>query len=69
MKSLPVLGKQKPERKFEVGQRVRVNLHTDRIEEAVIWAIVERADGLHLRVGFVGHEQTALIHGWQVVKD
>ncbi len=68
MLKLPVPGKQKPGRNFELGQRVRVNLPTDRIEEAVIGAIVERADGLHLRVGF-GHEQTALIHVRQVVKD
>ena len=30
--------------------------------------MVERTDGLRLQVDF-GHEQTALIHVWQVVKD
>ena len=56
------------ERIFEVGQHIRVNLlPTGRIEEAVIRAIVERADGPCIRVDF--GEQTALIRGWQVVKD
>jgi hypothetical protein len=54
--------------KFEVGEHIRVNLHTGRIEEAVIKAIVEHTDGLRLQVDF-GHEQTALIHEWQVVED
>jgi len=57
-----------PERKFQVGQHIRVNLHTGRIEEATIRAIVEDKDGLRLQVDF-GHEQTALIHVWQVVRD
>jgi len=57
-----------PERKFQVGQHIRVNLHTGLIEEATIRAIVEDKDGLRLQVDFV-HEQTALIHAWQVVDD
>jgi len=56
------------ERKFEVGQHIRVNLlPTGRIEQAVIRAMVERADGPSLRVDF--GEQTALIRAWQVMKD
>ena len=56
------------ERRFEVGQHIRVNLlPTGRIEEAVIRAIVERADGPSLRVDF--GEQTALIRAWQVLSD
>jgi len=56
------------ERKFEVGQQIRVNLlPTGRIEQAIIRAIVERSDGPSLRVDF--GEQTALIRAWQVMKD
>jgi hypothetical protein len=35
---------------------------------AVIRAVIEHTDGLRLQVDF-GHEQAALIHDWQVVKD
>jgi hypothetical protein len=58
----------KPERQFHVGQRIRINVHSGRIEEATVKAIVEHTDGLRLQVDF-GHEQTALIHLWQVVED
>jgi hypothetical protein len=58
----------KPERQFHVGQKIRINLHAGRIEDATVKAIVERTDGLRLQVDF-GHEQTALIHAWQVVED
>jgi transcription antitermination factor NusG len=58
----------KPERQFHVGQKIRINLHAGRIEEATVKDIVEHTDGLRLQVDF-GHEQTALIHVWQVVGD
>ena len=58
---------QKPER-FHVGQKIHINLHAGRIEEATIRAIVEHADGLRLQVDF-GFNQTALIYEWQVVGD
>jgi hypothetical protein len=58
----------KPERKFQVGQRIRINVHSGRIEDATVKAIVERTDGVRLQVDF-GHEQTALIHLWQVIED
>ncbi len=59
---------EKPEPKFHVGQRIQINLHSGRIEDATVKAIVEHTDGLRLQVDF-GHEQTALIHLWQVVED
>jgi hypothetical protein len=58
----------KPEPQFTVGQRIRINVHTGRIEDAIVKAIVEHTDGLRLQVDF-GHAQTALIHLWQVVED
>jgi len=45
-----------------------VSIHHGKIEDAVIRAVIEDADGLRLQVDF-GHEQTSLIHEWQVVKD
>jgi hypothetical protein len=58
----------KPEPEFHVGQRIRINAHSGRIEVATVKAIVEHADGVRLQVDF-GHEQTALIHLWQVIED
>jgi hypothetical protein len=57
-----------PERQFHVGQRIHINLHSGRIEDATVKAVVEHTDGLRLQVDF-GHEQMALIHLWQVVED
>jgi hypothetical protein len=34
----------------------------------VIRAVIESTEGLQLQVDF-GHEQTAIIHEWQVVKE
>jgi len=53
---------------YKVGDKIRVNLHRGKIEDAVIRAVIEHKDGLKLQVDF-GHEQTALINAWQVVKD
>jgi hypothetical protein len=47
----------KPERKFRVGEKVRVNLHAGKIVDATIRAIIPQADGLRLQVDF-GSEQT-----------
>jgi hypothetical protein len=58
----------KPERQFQVGQRIRINVHSGRLEDATVKAIVEHTDGVRLQVDF-GHEQTALIQMWQVVED
>jgi len=56
----------KPEREFHVGDKVKVNLHTGKIEEATVKAVIENEKGLHLQVDF-GHEQTALIKASQVL--
>jgi hypothetical protein len=59
---------EKPEPEFHVGQRIRINVHSGRIEDATVKAIVEHTDGVRLQVDF-GHERTALIRLWQVVED
>ena len=56
-----------PKREFTVGDKIRVNLHHGKIEDAVVRAVIEHTDGLKLQVDF-GHEQTALIEEWQVVE-
>jgi hypothetical protein len=52
---------------FAVGDRIRVNLHTGRIVEATIKAVINRTDGPRLQVDF-GKDETALIRSWQVVE-
>ena len=57
-----------PGRHFKAGDKIRVNLYRGRIEDAVVRAVIEHADGLKLQIDF-GHDQTALIDVGQVVKD
>jgi len=52
---------------FAVGDRIRVNLHTGRIVEATIKAVINRTDGPTQQVDF-GKDETALIRSWQVVE-
>ena len=53
---------------FYVGDRVEVNRNRRRIVDAVVKAItIDDKGRRRLQVDF-GHEQTALIHEWQVVK-
>ena len=54
-------------RQYKVGDHIQISLN-NRILDAVIRAVIEQTDGLRLQVDF-GHEQTALIHEWQVVKE
>ena len=58
----------KSEPTFGTGDRVKVNLHTGRIVDATIKAVIERTDGKRLQVDF-GKEETAFIHLWQVVEN
>ena len=55
------------EASYAVGDRLKVNLHTGRIVEATIKAIIERTDGKRLQVDF-GKDETAFVHLWQVVE-
>jgi hypothetical protein len=54
-------------KEFKPGQHIHINLSGRRIEEATIKAVIEHTDGIRLQVDF-GHDQTALIELWQVVK-
>jgi hypothetical protein len=54
-------------RQYKVGDRIQISLN-NQILDAVIRAIIEQTDGLRLQVDF-GHEQTALIYEWQMVKE
>jgi len=52
---------------YKVGEHLLVKLSGGRIVEAVVKAITESTDGVHLQVSF-GNE-TALIYLWQIVKE
>ncbi|HKC93564.1 MAG TPA: hypothetical protein VKB81_06035 [Nitrospira sp.] len=54
-------------RDFKAGDKVRVNLHHGKIEDAVVRAVTEHTDGTKLQVDVVGLDLTALIDTWQVV--
>jgi transcription antitermination factor NusG len=51
---------------FKVGDRVKVNMHSGRIVEAEVKAVVEKTQGVRLQVSF--GNQTALVYLWQVVE-
>jgi hypothetical protein len=59
----------KPEQdaSYAVGDLVKVNVHTGRIVDAMVKAVIERTDGKRLQVDF-GKDETALVHLWQVVE-
>jgi hypothetical protein len=59
--------KKPDDRQFRVGDKIRVNLHHGKLEDAVVRAIIDHEDGLKLQIDF-GHEQTALINLSQVVE-
>ena len=58
----------KPDREFHVGDKIRVNLHHGKIEDAVVRAVIQHANGIKLQVDVVGLELTALIDTGQVVE-
>jgi hypothetical protein len=60
-----VPAKKPAERHFQVGDKIRVNLNSGRIEEATVKAIIEHANGKKLQVDF-GHDQTALVDTRQI---
>jgi transcription antitermination factor NusG len=57
-----------PKRDFEVGDKVRVNLHHGKIEDAIVRAVNHDDDGIKLQVDVVGLDLTALIDTRQVVE-
>jgi hypothetical protein len=56
-----------PAKPHKVGDHIRVSMHGGKIVEAIIKAVIEHKDGLRFQVAF-GHDQTALIGEWQIVK-
>jgi hypothetical protein len=65
---LPVPARKKPpegDHKFQVGDRVTLTLHTGRIVDGTVRAIVERTDGTRLQVDY-GKDETALVEMWRV---
>jgi hypothetical protein len=55
------------EASYAVGDRLKVNLHTGRIVEATVKAVIEHTGGKRLQVDF-GKDETALVYLWQVVE-
>ena len=60
--------KKPDDRQFKVGDKVRVNLHHGKIEDAVVKAVIKDSDGAKLQVDVVGLDLTALIDTRQVVE-
>ena len=57
-----VPAKKKPDdRQFKVGDKVRVNLHHGKIEDAVVRAVIQDGNETKLHVDVVGLDLTALI--------
>jgi hypothetical protein len=52
---------------FAVADPIKVNLHTRRIVEAPIKAVINRTESPRLQVNF-GNDETALIRSWQVIE-
>jgi len=50
------------------SRSIRVNLHDGKIEDAVVRAVLQDADGTKLQVDVVGLDLTALIDTRQVVE-
>ena len=60
--------KKPDDRQFKVGDKVRVNLHHGKIEDAVVRAVIQDEDVVKLQVDVVGLDLTALIDTRQVVE-
>ena len=56
------------DRQFKIGDKIRVNLHHGKIEDAVVRAVIQDDDGMKLQVDVVGLDLTALIDTRQVVE-
>jgi len=55
----------KPERQYKVGDRVQITLHTGRIVDGVVKAVVTNKDGTRLQVDY-GKDETAQVELWRV---
>ena len=53
------------ERKFQVGDRVSVTLHTGLLVEGTVRAVFWRTHGVRLQIDY-GKDETALVELWRV---
>lgn len=53
------------EHKYKVGEKVSITLHTGRIVDGTVRAVVENSDGIRLQVDY-GKDETALVELWRV---
>jgi hypothetical protein len=60
--------KEKNKHEFKGGDKIRVNLHHRRIEDAAVKAVIYLGATTKLQIDF-GNDQTALIDPSQVVED
>jgi Mechanosensitive ion channel, beta-domain len=61
--------RKKPERQLSIGDRVKINLHSGRLVDATIKAVVIDPDGgTRYQVDF-DQDRTAFIRSWQVVEE
>ena len=58
--------KKPDDRQFKVGDKIGVNLHHGKIDDAVVRAVIQDDDGTKLLVDVAGLDLTALIDRWQV---
>ena len=65
---IPPVPAKPDDRQFKVGDKVRVNLHHGKIEDAVVRAVIQDGNEIKLQVDVVGIDLTALIDTRQVVE-
>ena len=62
---MPARKKPEDAHKFQVGDCVTVTLHTGRLVDATVKAVIERTDGIRLQVDYET-DKTALVELWRV---
>jgi hypothetical protein len=60
--------KKPPERKFQVGDKIKFSLHGGEITEGVVKAIIPHTDGTRLNVSYGNDFYAAQIRLWQVIE-
>ena len=63
---IPTVPAIEPKREYKVGDKIRVNLHHGKIEDAIVKAVINETDGLKLQVDVVGLDLTTLVNVSQV---
>ena len=65
MTSVPARKKSDDPHQFKVGDSVSLTLHTGRIVDGTVRAIVEKTDGVRLQADY-GKDETALVELWRI---